>query len=152
MSGWASLLKELYDEERPKRQTSVAQSSSEAEYVSTGVAALEATCLREFLEELTHTSHRPTIIHCDSTAAIAMSKNPVHRERTKHIGVKAHYIRNQVRLGNLILTYVHTSVQAADILTKSLGGTALRSCCHLMGLAAPKSPSIEGGIVRDSGR
>ena len=122
-----------------KRQTSVAQSSSEAEYVSTGVAALEATWLREFLEELTHTSHRPTIIHCDSTAAIAMSKNPVHRERTKHIGVKAHYIRNQVRLGNLILTYVHTSVQAADIMTKSLGGTALKQCCNIMGLSDTRS-------------
>ena len=117
-----------------RRQTSVAQSTSEAEYVSAGAAALEATWLRDFAQELGHPQDGPTTLFSDSTSAIAMSKNPVHRERTKHIAVKTHYVRDQVSLGNLRLIYVHTSVQAADTLTKSLGGTAFGKCRELMGL------------------
>jgi len=86
------------------------------------------------MEELGQPQKGPTPLYCDSQAAIAMSKNPVHRERTKHIGVKTHYLRDQVRNKELELIYVHTSVQAADGLTKSLHGPALKNCNRLMGL------------------
>ena len=118
-----------------KRQKSVAQSSSEAEYFAAGVAAMEATWLRNFLTERGCPQKCPLTLFSDSTSAIAMSVNPVHRERTKHIDVKAHYVREQVRDGKLQLKYVHTSVQAADTFTKSLGGIAFRNCTELIGMA-----------------
>jgi len=123
-----------------KRQNSVAQSSSEAEYVSAGQAAMEAEWLRNFLEELGHPQKGPTVINCDSTAAIAMSRNPVHRERTKHIAVKAHYLRDQVKNEIVDLTYVHTSVQAADALTKSLAGPAHLKCTEKIGVVPYDGP------------
>jgi hypothetical protein len=72
-----------------------------------------------------------------------MSVNPVHRERTKHIDVKAHYVREQVSDGKLELKYVHTSVQAADTFTKSLGGTAFKNCRELIGMVASSGPQEE---------
>ena len=126
-----------------KRQKSVAQSSSEAEYFAAGVAAMEATWLRNFLSELGSPQKCPITLFSDSTSAISMSVNPVHRERTKHIDVKAHYVREQVSDGKLALKYVHTSVQAADTFTKSLGGTAFKNCRELIGMVASSGPQEE---------
>ena len=59
-------------------------------------------------------------IMCDNTSAINITKNPVMHSRTKHIEIRHHFIRDQYQNGNIMLDYVNTSDQLADIFTKAL--------------------------------
>lgn len=101
-------------------QKSVAQSTAEAEYYAAGYACREIVWLRENLNQLG--IQQPTVspLLCDSKSAILMMHNPVFHDRTKHIGVKNHYIRQQIRAGEVNVVLVSTSDQLADMLTKPL--------------------------------
>lgn len=57
----------------------------------------------------------------DNKSAIALAKNPVHHDRSKHIDVKFHFIRDSMETGQVEVDYVRTQEQLADVLTKSLG-------------------------------
>ena len=59
-------------------------------------------------------------IFCDNTSAINISKNPVQHSRTKHIDIRHHFIRDLVEEGSIVLEYVSTEHQKADIFTKPL--------------------------------
>jgi len=78
-------------------------------------------------------------IHEDNQAAIALTKNPQFHDRTKHIQVKYHWIREQVSNGNLILSYINSKKQLADIFTKALQGFVLRPLYRRLGLSIPNS-------------
>jgi hypothetical protein len=60
-------------------------------------------------------------LHVDNMSAIALSRNPVHHERSKHIDVKYHYIRECIEDDKVDVSHVSTDGQLADILTKALG-------------------------------
>ena len=72
------------------------------------------------MEDLSREQEGATGILCDNQATIAMSKNPVYHGRTKHIDIRAHFIREQVANGTINLKYCSTKEQVADILTKAL--------------------------------
>ncbi|KAA0067607.1 retrotransposon protein, putative, Ty1-copia subclass [Cucumis melo var. makuwa] len=76
-------------------QPVVALSTTESEYISLGEAVKEAVRLQRIVGELLSQEFIP-IIHCDSQSAIYLAKNPYHHERSKHIDVKFHYIRNVI--------------------------------------------------------
>ena len=63
---------------------------------------------------------RPQIIFADNQGAIKLSKNPQHHNRTKHIDVKYHFVRESCQEGLIQLVYIATGEMVADILTKSL--------------------------------
>ncbi|KAG6525448.1 hypothetical protein ZIOFF_015404 [Zingiber officinale] len=79
-----------------KKQQSVAQSSAEAEYISASVATSQAIWLRKILADLGHHQIEGTVLYCDNKSAIAMAKNPVHHNRTRHIALKHHFIRQAI--------------------------------------------------------
>ena len=105
---------------RSKKQSCVALSTAEAEYVALAAAAQEAIWLRNLMEDLKGGNKAATVIHDDSQAAISMSKNPQFHGKGKHIEIKYHYIREQVLKGNVVLKYCPTENMLADILTKGL--------------------------------
>ncbi|GJU51848.1 retrovirus-related pol polyprotein from transposon RE1 [Tanacetum coccineum] len=76
-----------------KKQSVVAQSSAEAEYISVAGAVNHAIWIRKLLSDLDLTQEVPTAIFCDNKSAIAIAENPVQHGRTKHINVKYHAIR-----------------------------------------------------------
>ena len=63
---------------------------------------------------------RKILIKCDNTSAINLSKNPIHHSRTKHIEIWHHFIRDHVFKGDVVLEYINTKEQLADIFTKPL--------------------------------
>ena len=100
-----------------KKQSTVALSSAEAEYVALSQAAQECTWLQRLLSDLGMDT-TPTVIHEDNQGAIAIAKNPVDHSRTKHIDIRYHYIRECVQNGQIQLKYCPTDEMKADILTK----------------------------------
>ncbi|KAG6530792.1 hypothetical protein ZIOFF_004550 [Zingiber officinale] len=90
-----------------KKQQSVAQSSAEAEYISASVATSQAIWLRKILADLGHHQIEGTVLHCDNKSAIAMAKNPVHHNRTRHIALKHHFIRQAIEDKEIQLEFSH---------------------------------------------
>ena len=74
------------------------------------------------------------ILFCDSQSAIALAKNPVYHAKTKHIGVRYHFIRYCIIVGYISLEKVVSQENALDALTKALPRDVLEHCCHLMGI------------------
>jgi hypothetical protein len=104
-----------------QKQKLIALSTCEAEYIAGAAGACQAVWLNRLLEELTGISPQQPILRMDNQSAIALSKNLVLHDRSKHIDTKFHFIRQCVEDGRLCLDYVQTQEQLADVLTKSLG-------------------------------
>jgi len=110
----------LQPSQSSKRQNTVSRSSAEAEYrvVANGVA--EATWLQQLLQELHVPSRRASLVYCDNISAVYMSSNPIQHQRTKHIEIDLHFVRERVAIGAVRVMHVPTSAQYADIYTKGL--------------------------------
>jgi len=105
---------------RSKKQTCVALSTAEAEYMALASAAQEAIWMRQLLTDLRNPPREPTRIFEDNQSAICLAKNPQFHGRAKHIGIRYHFIREQVEKGTVELQYCPTEEMVADMLTKGL--------------------------------
>jgi hypothetical protein len=74
----------------------------------------------------------------DNQPAIALAKNPVLHDRSKHIDVKFHFLRDCVDGGQLVIEFVETGRQLADILTKSLGKLRFQELRKMIGMVEVK--------------
>jgi hypothetical protein len=106
-----------------RKHGSIAQSTAEAEYIVVSVASREAVWLRKLLSDLFSSELEPTVIHCDNQRCINLSENLVFHDRSKHIEMRYHYVRDMVQKNILSLQYVPTVEQTAYILTKPLSLT-----------------------------
>jgi hypothetical protein len=102
-----------------KLQPTVATSTTEAEYMAAFFAVQEAIYVRRLMRDLGF-EQRMTQIMEDNQGCIFLSENPVFHQRTKHIDVKYHFVRERVESGEVKLVYVTTTDQLADLLTKPL--------------------------------
>ncbi|RVW39496.1 Retrovirus-related Pol polyprotein from transposon RE1 [Vitis vinifera] len=105
---------------RSKKQSVVARSSAEAEFRAVAQGMCEGLWLKKLLEELCITIELPIKLYCDNKAAISISHNPVQHNRTKHIEVDRHFIKEKFEKGIICMTYIPTREQLADIFTKGL--------------------------------
>jgi hypothetical protein len=112
----------------------VALSSCEAEYIAGAAATCQGVWLRRLLEDVLGASMSPPQIKMDNQSAIALSKNPVLHDRSKHIDTKFHYIRECVDDGAVRLAFVSTQGQLADIMTKALGKAKFQELRELIGV------------------
>ena len=103
-----------------RKQSSVALSMVEAEYMALSVASQDAVWLRHLQEELGVTETGATLIYEDNQGAISMAKNPVFHKRTKHVQICYHFVREAVEQGTIILEYCRTDDMLADSFTKAL--------------------------------
>ena len=106
-----------------RKQGSITQSTVKAEYIAASDACKEAVWLRKLLSDLFDGKLESTIIHCDNQSCIELSGNQMFHDRSKHIEMKYHFIRDLVQRGTLKLHYICTDEQIADILTKPLTST-----------------------------
>ncbi|CAH9137282.1 unnamed protein product [Cuscuta epithymum] len=103
-----------------KRQTTISRSSAEAEYRGVANVVAELCWLRNLLLELRHPISKASLVYCDNVSAIYMSQNPVQHQRTKHIEMDIHFVRERVALGHVRVLHVPSRFQYADIFTKGL--------------------------------
>ena len=116
------------------KQKVVALSSCEAEYIATTTAATQAIWLSRLLADLLGRNVEVVELKVDSKSALALAKNPVFHERSKHIRIKYHFIRNCLEDGSIRADYISTTDQLADILTKSLGRSKFEEMRGRIGL------------------
>jgi len=105
---------------RSRKQPVVTLSTMEAEYVAASEVAREIVWIRSMLHELGLTQEEPTTIWEDNNSCIAMANNPDLQDRSKHVDVKYHYVREQVGKNVIKFERVNTKEQVADTLTKAL--------------------------------
>jgi hypothetical protein len=103
-----------------RKQTSLALSTTEAEYITASVTSCEAVWLLKFLAGIFDLELETTLIHCDNQSCVKRSENHVFHDNSKHIEIKYNYIRDMVQKGVLELQYISTDEQIAAILTKPL--------------------------------
>ena len=103
-----------------KKQTTVALSTAEAEYIALCSATQETVWLRRLLMDLNLNPCNATTLMEDNQSAIAIARNPVAHTRTKHIDIRYHYVREAVQEGTIDICYCPSADMIADILTKPL--------------------------------
>jgi histone deacetylase 1/2 len=103
-----------------KRQPTLSRSSAEAEYRGVANVVSESCWLRNLLLELHCPIYKATMVYCDNVSAIYLSGNPVQHQRTKHIEMDIHFVREKVARGHVRVLHVPSRYQIADIFTKGL--------------------------------
>jgi hypothetical protein len=121
---------------KSSKQETVADSTTEAEYLATSEAAKEAVWIRKFVDELgvVPSIVNPVDLYCDSTGAISQAKEPRSHQRSKHILRRFHLIREIIDRGDVSICKVHTDDNIADPLTKPLPQPKHESHTRSMGL------------------
>ncbi|KAH6591512.1 hypothetical protein BASA50_008688 [Batrachochytrium salamandrivorans] len=120
---------------RSSKQTAVALSTAKTKYVAATTATQELLFLKTFLTEIGYPINKTTTLYSDSQSAIANTKNiQLRHASNKHMDIKLHFLRDQVKLGNVNLKYINTLDQVADILTKGLPKPAFCKLANLLGL------------------
>ncbi|KAI3690613.1 hypothetical protein L2E82_48745 [Cichorium intybus] len=103
-----------------KRQPTISRSSAEAKYRGVANAVAEATWLRNLLVELHVPLRKATVVYCDNISAVYLLQNPVQHQHTKHVEIDIHFVREKVRIGQVRVLHIPSSLQYVDIFTKGL--------------------------------
>ena len=122
-----------------KKQPSVSLSTSEAEYIALSLAIQEGKWIHRLLCEImaaTNEEGPELMIREDNQSCIKMTKNPVNHGRAKHIDIKYHHIRDEVKRGEVKLEYCETTLMLADIMTKGLHGPRHKDLTMALGIHA----------------
>jgi hypothetical protein len=117
-----------------QKQRVVALSSCEAEYIAGATAACQAVWLSRLLTDLLNTKVIVPLLYIDSKSALALAKNPMLHDRSKHIDIRFHYIRDCINNGILEIDFIRTGDQLADLLTKPLPRERLQELCVRSGV------------------
>jgi len=120
ISGFAFLLGGGAISWSSKKQTAVALSSTEAEYMAASHAARHAIWLQRLLSDIGFPISRPTTLFIDNQSTLALTQDVKFHQRTKHIDIQYHFLRDQVISGTISTFYCQTNEMIADIMTKAL--------------------------------
>jgi hypothetical protein len=117
-----------------RKQATVSQLSTEAEYKAVANATAEIMWVQTLLKEIGVSSPRMARLWCDNMGAKYLSANPVFHARTKHIEVDFHFVRERVLSNLLQIDFVPTGDQVADGFTKALVVRQLENFKHNLNL------------------
>jgi hypothetical protein len=118
-----------------KLQSTVAQSTAEAEFIAANLCARIVVWIRQLLQDLGVKLEGPTIINEDNQSCIAIAKNPQINEKTAHFQTKFHYLHEKIADKTILLQYCKTADQVADMFTKGLARVHFERFRSMLGLA-----------------
>ena len=119
---------------RSKKQGVVSKSLAEAEYKAMANVACEITWVLQLLKDLKVEHLKLTMLFYDNQAALYKVANPVFHERTKHIEMDCHFVRDKIMAGMIKTSHIATNSQVADIFTKALGYSSFTRLSEKLGL------------------
>lgn len=141
LTGWFVSLGHSPISWKTKKQHTVSRSSAEAEYRSMAAITCELKWLKGLLLSLGVEHPRAIPLYCDSQSALYIAQNPVFHERTKHIEVDCHFVRDAVQEGIIEPFHVSTKEQLADLFTKALGRQQFDYLLHKLGILDLHAPT-----------
>ncbi|KAL0431494.1 UNVERIFIED_CONTAM: Retrovirus-related Pol polyprotein from transposon RE2 [Sesamum radiatum] len=128
---------------KTKKQATVSRSSAEAEYRSMGSTVCELLWISYLLREFQIELQLPIPFWCDNKAALHITANPVFHERTKHLDIDCHLVRDQFKLGFISPAHVSGSQQLADLFTKAVSVSDFARLIGKLGLVVS---SLRGAV------
>ncbi|WCJ26514.1 Retrovirus-related Pol polyprotein from transposon RE1 [Euphorbia peplus] len=135
-SGGCHFLGECLVSWHSKKQTSVALSTAEAEYVAAGSCVSQMLWIKQQIADYEVIPGTITI-YCDNKSAIDLSKNPIQHSRMKHVHIRHHFLRDHVLKKDIIITHVPSEENLADMFTKPLTGMAFSNLREGIGMTYP---------------
>jgi hypothetical protein len=102
-----------------KKQTSIALSTAEVEYVAAGQCCAQLLWMRKTFRDFSYNLSKVPLL-CDNESAILLADNPVEHSRTKHIDIRHHFLRDHQQRVDIDIYHISTENQLADIFTKPL--------------------------------
>jgi hypothetical protein len=114
-------------------------SSAEAELRGIAKGITEVMWLKKLLSELDFPQRKACKLYYDNKAAISISGNPVQHDRTKHVEIDRHFIKEKLKKGIISLPFVRFEDQLADILTKAVTSEAFEQTLFKLGIGDPKT-------------
>ncbi|POM71807.1 Hypothetical protein PHPALM_11577 [Phytophthora palmivora] len=132
-------------------------STAEAEYVATCEATMEGRGIANMLDEALKMIEVNTklTMGVDNNSAIALAKAPTYNSKTRHIELRWHYVREQIKKDHLQIYKVDGTNNPADMFTKPLAKRNLVRYCQLIGMTSEPAAkcsgaSVGGGVLRTS--
>lgn len=122
---------------KSKKQKVVSLSSAEAEFRGIKSGLTEVLWLRKLLSELNLHPTETCQLFCDNKAAISISENPVQHDRTKHVEVDRHFIKEKIEDKVVTLPFVRSEEQLADILTKAVDSRSFTKVLNKLNIGKP---------------
>jgi hypothetical protein len=126
---------------KSKKQKVVALSSAEAEFRGMSKGLCELLWLRRLLTEIGFPPSVEMNLFCDNKAAIAISQNPVQHDRTKHVEVDRHFIKENLEGKIVKFPFVKSESQLADMLTKAVSSKVFHSSLDKLGISDIYTPT-----------
>jgi hypothetical protein len=131
---------------KSKKQNVVARSSAEAEYRAMTSTASELIWIKQLLEDMKISCTEPMRMYCDNQAARHIALNLVFHERTKHIEVDCHFVREKVQARLIETPFVNSQEQLVDILTKALDKRPFERLLIKLGSINIYEPNLRGSV------
>lgn len=119
---------------RSRKQTTISLSTTEAEYVALNSCCQEAIWLKGLYQELIPKCDEVPVLFCDNQSALCIAKNHMYSNRTKHIDIKHHFIRELFEKGFVDMKYIRSEDMLADMFTKPLPSPRLKKLSNCLGL------------------
>lgn len=129
-----------------KKLPTVARSSCESEYRAMANSASEIIWVTHLLKDLGVSLPSSPVLFCDNNSAIFLSQNPIAHKRAKHIDIDYHFVRELVTTGKLQTRFVPSSLQIADIFTKSLSRPQFILLRSKLRVGAHPTSRLKGGV------
>ncbi len=145
-TGFCIFLGESLISWKTKKQNTVSRSSSEAEYRALAATCCEVQWVTFLLEDLDITTHSTKNLYCDSQSARHIAQNHSFHERTKHLDIDCHVVRERLQQGLFNLLPISTENQPADLLTKPVDNDVFYRLLHKLGVLNIHAPAW-GGIL-----
>ncbi|KAK4352696.1 hypothetical protein RND71_028214 [Anisodus tanguticus] len=143
-SGYCTFLDSNLVSWSTKRQSTLSRSSAEAEYRRVANVLSESCWLGNLLLELHCLIQKATLVYCDNISVIYLFANPVQHQRTKHIEMDIHFVREKVVRGQVRVCHVPSRYQIADIFTKGLPSVLFKDFRD--GLSVRRPPAMTAGV------